>query len=143
MEKHTPARTRANLTVGASVRVLRELQEMSQAELAEATGLSQPAISAIEKDRVTLTVDRAKRLALALKVHPAVILFPDWEAEAKAMTQAQENRGSVSAKFPARGTYGVVGGKLVRERKLGPARTRSRVPTHLPSSAAKALSKHG
>jgi transcriptional regulator with XRE-family HTH domain len=86
--KHTPARTRANLTVGASVRVLRELQELSQAELAEAAGLTQPAVSAIEKDRVTLTVDRAKRLALALKVHPAVILFPDWEAEAKAMRRS-------------------------------------------------------
>ncbi len=75
------ARRYASLTVGDAVRVTRELQELSQSELAERAGLSQPILSAIEKGRIALGVERAKRLARALKVHPAVLLFPDWETE--------------------------------------------------------------
>ena len=51
---------------------------------AAASGVSQPAISAIEGGRVELGADRARKLAEALHVHPAVLLFPDWEpAEVK------------------------------------------------------------
>lgn len=61
------------------VRVTRELQEMTQNELAEATGIAQGTISSIEKGRVTLGAERAEKLARALKVHPAVLLWPNWE----------------------------------------------------------------
>ena len=37
--------------------------------------------SAIETDRVKLGAERAKTLARALKVHPAVLLFPGWRTE--------------------------------------------------------------
>jgi transcriptional regulator with XRE-family HTH domain len=74
-----PARARVKLSPGDSVRVLRELQEMTQAELAEASGLSQPTISGIEKNRITLGAERAEKLALALRVHPAVLVWPNWE----------------------------------------------------------------
>jgi transcriptional regulator with XRE-family HTH domain len=83
-ERFHPSRTYAHLTVGDAVRVTRELQELTQAELAERAGLSQPMISGIESGRLVLGVERAKRLARALRVHPAVLLFPDWEVEERA-----------------------------------------------------------
>ena len=81
--RYVRARPLAKLTPGESVRVARELQEMSQTELAEASGISQTEISAIERGRSTLGVDRAKKLATALHVHPAVLLFADWDVEEK------------------------------------------------------------
>ena len=82
---HTvPARGRVQLSAGEMVRVTRELQEMTQAELAAASGIAQGTISSIEVGRVSLGVERAERLARALKVHPAVLLWPNWgEAEAR------------------------------------------------------------
>jgi transcriptional regulator with XRE-family HTH domain len=68
--------------------VFRELQEMTQTELALAAGMTQATLSSLERGRVALGVERAKRLALALQVHPAVLLFPDWEAELKTLTAA-------------------------------------------------------
>jgi transcriptional regulator with XRE-family HTH domain len=70
-----------DVTVGESVRILRQLQELSQNQLAELTGIPQSTISAIENDRVKLGVERAKVLARALKCHPAVIVFPGWDVE--------------------------------------------------------------
>lgn len=58
---------------------MRELQELSQNELAEAAGIPQSTISAIERERVNLGVERAKALARALKCHPAVLVFPGWD----------------------------------------------------------------
>ncbi len=66
------------VSVGESVRIIRELQEMSQNDLAEATGIPQSTISAIENGRVQLGVERAKTLARALLCHPAVLVFPGW-----------------------------------------------------------------
>jgi transcriptional regulator with XRE-family HTH domain len=68
----------AEVTVGESVRIIRELQELTQNELASLTGIPQATISAIENDRVNLDVERAKALARALKCHPAVLVFPGW-----------------------------------------------------------------
>ena len=79
-----PARGRVQLSAGEMVRVTRELQEMTQADLAAASGIAQGTISSIEVGRASLGVERAERLARALKVHPAVLLWPNWEeAEAK------------------------------------------------------------
>jgi DNA-binding XRE family transcriptional regulator len=66
---------------GESVRILRELQELSQNELGERCEIPQSTISAIENDRVQLGVERAKVLARALKCHPAVLVFPGWDVE--------------------------------------------------------------
>jgi transcriptional regulator with XRE-family HTH domain len=73
------ARRHVEVSVGESVRILRELQELSQNELAGRTGIPQSTISAIENDRVNLGVERAKVLARALKCHPAVLVFPGWD----------------------------------------------------------------
>lgn len=79
MKEFRPARKRVVVSVGESVRILRELQELSQSQLAKLTGIPQATISAIENDRVNLGVERAKVLARALKCHPAVLVFPGWE----------------------------------------------------------------
>lgn len=75
MRDFKPARRHVEVTTGESVRILRELQELSQNELARRTGIPQSTISAIENDRVRLGVERAKVLARALRCHPAVLVF--------------------------------------------------------------------
>ena len=67
MTKYRPAKKRIEISVGESVRILRELQEQSQSQLSEPTGIPQSTISAIENGRVNLGVERAKVLARALK----------------------------------------------------------------------------
>ena len=79
MKTFRPARRRIEVSVGESVRLIRELQGYSQNELASATGISQATLSAIENDRVRLGVERAKVLGRALRCHPAVLVFPGWE----------------------------------------------------------------
>jgi transcriptional regulator with XRE-family HTH domain len=73
------ARKVVDVSVGESVRILRELQELTQSELAELTGIPQSTISAIENNRINLGVERAKIIARALKCHPAVLVFPGWD----------------------------------------------------------------
>jgi transcriptional regulator with XRE-family HTH domain len=84
MSEFRKAKTRIQVSSGESVRIMRELQELSQNQLAEATGIPQSTISAIERERVNLGVERAKVLARALKCHPAVLVFPGWDASAES-----------------------------------------------------------
>ena len=79
MKNYRKAKKVVDVSVGESVRIIRELQELSQNELSELTGIPQSTISAIENDRVSLGVERARVLARALKCHPAVLLFPGWD----------------------------------------------------------------
>jgi transcriptional regulator with XRE-family HTH domain len=78
------ARKTVEVSIGESVRIMRELQELSQNELAAMTGIPQSTLSAIEHDRVKLGVERAKMLARALKCHPAVLVFPGWDVQSAA-----------------------------------------------------------
>ncbi len=73
------AKRHIEVSTGESVRILRELQEFSQNQLAELSGIPQSTISAIENGRVRLGVARAKVLARALRCHPAVLVFPSWD----------------------------------------------------------------
>lgn len=75
------ARRHIEVSVGESVRILRELQELSQNGLSERTGIPQSTISAIENGRINLGVERAKVLARALRCHPAVLVFPGWDVD--------------------------------------------------------------
>lgn len=75
------ARKTIDVSVGESVRILRELQELTQSELAERTGIPQSTISGIETDRINLGVERAKVIARALRCHPAVLVFPGWDVK--------------------------------------------------------------
>jgi transcriptional regulator with XRE-family HTH domain len=79
MKEYRPAKKRIDVSVGESVRIIREFQELSQNELARMTGIPQATISAIENNRVRLGVERAKVLARALKCHPGVLVFPGWQ----------------------------------------------------------------
>jgi transcriptional regulator with XRE-family HTH domain len=79
MRNFRPAKKRVEVSVGESVRIIRELQGLSQTQLARLTGISQATISNIEKGRVNLGVERAKVLAAALRCHPAVLVFPGWQ----------------------------------------------------------------
>lgn len=90
MKDFQKAKKRINLSSGESVRIMRELQEFSQNELAKLANIPQSTISAIENDRVNLGVERAKSLARALKCHPAVLVFPGWEVESDNSVLSQE-----------------------------------------------------
>ena len=81
MKDYRKAKKQIDVTVGESVKIIRELQELSQNELAELTGIPQSTISAIENDRVKLGVERAKVLANALQCHPSVLVFPGWQLD--------------------------------------------------------------
>lgn len=81
MKDYRKAKKRINVSIGESVKIIREFQELSQNELAEITGIPQSTISAIENDRVQLGVERAKVLARALQCHPAVLVFPGWDID--------------------------------------------------------------
>ena len=73
------ARKTVDVSVGESVRIIREFQGLSQNQLSRMTRIPQSTLSAIENDRVNLGVERAKVLARALKCHPAVLVFPGWQ----------------------------------------------------------------
>lgn len=79
MKDYRKAKKLVNVSVGESVRILRELQELSQNDLSGLTGIPQSTISAIENDRFNLGVERARILARSLKCHSAVLVFPSWD----------------------------------------------------------------
>ena len=81
MSQFTKARKTVSVSVGESVRIIRELQDLSQTDVAEETGIPQSTISAIENGRVNLGVERAKVIARALRVHPSVLVFPGWDVQ--------------------------------------------------------------
>jgi len=81
MKGYRKAERQIDVSIGESVKIIRELQELSQNELSELTGIPQSTISAIERDRINLGVERAKVLARALRCHPAVLVFPGWDLQ--------------------------------------------------------------
>ena len=81
MKDYKEAQKRADVSIGESVKIILELQELSQNELSSLTGIPQSTLSAIEHDKINLGVERAKVLARALKCHPAVLVFPGWDVE--------------------------------------------------------------
>jgi len=70
------------MTPGEMTKLLRELKELSQTELAKLSGISQANISAIENGRVEIGKHRAIALAKALNVHPSSIMFADYDLKA-------------------------------------------------------------
>ncbi len=82
MRNFVPAKKRVDVSAGESVRIIRELQGLTQAQLSELCGIPQTTISGLETGRVNLGVERAKTLANALRCHPAVLVFPGWQVAA-------------------------------------------------------------
>ena len=81
MKDYKEAHKRIDVSTGESVKIIRELQELSQNELSTLTGIPQSTLSAIEHNKINLGVERAKVLARALKCHPAVLVFPGWDVD--------------------------------------------------------------
>jgi transcriptional regulator with XRE-family HTH domain len=62
--------------------MLRELKGWTQQELADRSGLKASNISLLENGRVDIGKRRAEQLAKAFAVHPAIIMFPEYESDA-------------------------------------------------------------
>ncbi len=84
MKNFRPAKRHIEVSVGESVRIVRELQGLTQMQLSARCGIPQATISGIENGRINLGVERAKALAIALDCHPAVLVFPGWPMPAAA-----------------------------------------------------------
>lgn len=61
--------------------MLRELKGWTQAELARLSGISPTNLSLLENEKVDIGKKRAEQLAKAFNVHPATIMFPEYEAK--------------------------------------------------------------
>ncbi len=85
MSEYQLAERNIKASTGESVRILRELQDLSQNALADLAGIPQSTLSAIENDRVCLGVERAKVIARPLSCHPAVLVFPGWDVEIESV----------------------------------------------------------
>lgn len=75
------AKVHVALTPGEALKMLRELQGLSQNDLAYLSGINQSNISAIENETRQMGRERALAFAKALHVHPAVLLFPDFDMD--------------------------------------------------------------
>lgn len=74
-----PAKSHAKLSTGEAIRMLRELKGWTQNELAKQCGINPANLSLLENDRVDIGKKRAEQLAKAFDVHPAIIMFPEYE----------------------------------------------------------------
>jgi transcriptional regulator with XRE-family HTH domain len=81
-DRFVPARPHARLTTGEVIRMLRELKGWTQEELAKRSGINASNISLLENERVEIGKRRAEQLAKAFDVHPAIIMFPEYESDA-------------------------------------------------------------
>jgi len=79
-EYHT-AKSHAALTTGETIRMLRELKGWTQAELARRSGINVTNISLLENEKIEIGKKRAEQLAKAFDIHPAIIMFPEYEAK--------------------------------------------------------------
>ena len=74
------AKAHASLSTGETIRMLRDLKGWTQNDLAERSGISPTNLSLLENDRVEIGKKRAEQLAKAFQIHPAIIMFPEYEA---------------------------------------------------------------
>ena len=75
------AKPHAILSTGEVIRMLRELKGWTQVDLAKRSGISVTNISLLENEKVDIGKKRAEQLAKAFNVHPAIIMFPEYEAK--------------------------------------------------------------
>lgn len=79
-KKFKPAASHARLNSGEVIRLLRELKGWTQSELAKRSGISPSNLSLLENNNVEIGKKRAQQLAKAFNIHPAIIMFPEYEA---------------------------------------------------------------
>ena len=80
LSKFVSAKPHAKLTTGEVIRMLRDLKGWTQADLAKHSGIRATNLSLLENDRVEIGKRRVEQLAKAFEVHPAIIMFPEYEA---------------------------------------------------------------
>lgn len=80
-KEYKPAKQHATLTTGEVIKMLRELKGWTQVELAKRCMINATNISLLENDRLDIGKRRAEQLAKAFGVHPAMIMFPEYEPE--------------------------------------------------------------
>ncbi len=80
MHDYVAAEAHASLTTGEVIRMLRELKGWTQKTLAKRSGISITNLSLLENGKVAIGKKRAEQLAKAFDVHPAIIMFPEYEA---------------------------------------------------------------
>lgn len=83
---------------GEVVRTLREQLDMKQKDLAKKAGIAQPVISHIETGRIRVSVERSKKLAKVLNVHPAVLVFGDLYDQRKLLKVPAKKKASKKRK---------------------------------------------
>ncbi|HAJ80796.1 MAG TPA: hypothetical protein DCO75_13620 [Fibrobacteres bacterium] len=69
------------LTTGEVIKMLCELKKWTQEELAKRCKINATNISLLENNKVDIGKRRAEQLAHAFNVHPAIIMFPEYESE--------------------------------------------------------------
>ena len=74
------AKPHAHLNTGEVIRMLRGLKEWTQEELAKRSGISPTNLSLLENGRIDIGKKRAEQLARAFNIHPAIIMFPEYES---------------------------------------------------------------
>jgi len=75
-----PAAAHATLTTGETIRMLRDLKGWTQKALAAKCGISETNLSLLENGKVEIGKKRAEQLANAFGIHPAIIMFPEYES---------------------------------------------------------------
>jgi transcriptional regulator with XRE-family HTH domain len=72
-----------DVTPGDLIRATRINFGITQEEICEVTGLKRANLSALENNRIEMTVHYAEVLGAALGLHPSTILFPNGKYEKK------------------------------------------------------------
>ncbi len=78
-DEFVSAKPHAQLKTGEVIRMLRDLKQWTQEELAKRSGISPTNLSLLENGRVDIGKKRAEQLARAFSIHPAIIMFPEYE----------------------------------------------------------------
>lgn len=86
-----PAADHIKMTPGEMLATLRQLQGLTQEDLAKKSGMTQANISSMESGRQQIGRERALALAEALRVHPAVILFPNYKIPFNVFSTSMES----------------------------------------------------
>jgi transcriptional regulator with XRE-family HTH domain len=76
-----PAKQHAILSTGEVIKMLRELKGWTQEELSKYCSINAKNISMLENDRLEIGKKRAEQFAKAFNVHPAIIMFPEYESK--------------------------------------------------------------
>lgn len=75
-----PAEQHAHVSTGEVIRILRRKKMWTQEDLAKRSHISTSNLSMLENDRLEIGKKRAEQLARAFDVHPAIIMFPEYES---------------------------------------------------------------